>query len=94
MKDIEKYSDPEQVYRNAIKYYGNDVDIRFSTRKNKKYALYDPIDDKWIHFGDNSMEDYTKHKNQMRREAFRRRNHKWANSPKYSPAYASYYLLW
>jgi hypothetical protein len=49
---------------------------------------------KWIHFGAISYQDYTKHKDQERRERFRKRNHKWANAKIYSPAYLSYHLLW
>jgi hypothetical protein len=39
-------------------------------------------------------EDFTKHKNNFRRDSFLKRNWKWASADKYSPAYLSYYYLW
>ena len=49
---------------------------------------------KWIHFGFYGMEDFTKHRNLRRRDAFRIRNAKWATAPKWSPSWMSYWLLW
>lgn len=49
---------------------------------------------KMIHFGLYPYEDFTKTKDKQKRDAFRSRNHKWANADKYSPAYMAYYLLW
>lgn len=93
-EDIELYSNPKEVLKKAKKIYGNDVEIDYSTRKDKKYMIRNPNNNKWIHFGSFGMEDYTKHKDKKRREAFLARNHKWANMPMYSPAYASFYILW
>ena len=61
--------------------------------KNKKYMIYDPEKDKYIHFG-STMEDYTKHQDQQRRINFLIRNQRWAEADMYTSAYASYYLLW
>lgn len=93
-EDIELYSNPRIVLFKAKQYYGKDVEIDFSTRKDKKYMIKNPETNKWIHFGQYGMEDYTKHKDNLRRELFRHRNHKWANTDKYTPSYMSYYILW
>jgi hypothetical protein len=90
---LEDYSNPKIVYKKAREIYGPGVQIEPSTRKSKKYMLLKP-DGKWVHFGYYGMEDYTKHKDENRRDAFRSRNRKWAHQHKYSSAYLSYYLLW
>lgn len=87
------YSVPSVVYRKAREMFGNDVEIKESTRKDKKYMLKSPAG-RWIHFGQMGYEDYSKHKNLMRREAFRLRNKKWKDADTYTPAYLSYWLLW
>ena len=91
---LEDYTTPSVVYKLAKKYYGSDVEIKPSTRNGKKYMLYNPHTDKWIHFGAYGYEDYTKHFDPKRREAFRVRNKKWSTQDKYTPGFASYYLLW
>jgi hypothetical protein len=88
---MEKYTDPTQVQKLANKY---DVGKVFpSTRKDKKYMIQDPKG-KWIHFGQYPYEDYTKHKDPVRRRNFLVRNSKWRNAPIYTPAWLSYHLLW
>ena len=49
---------------------------------------------KMIHFGQMFYEDATKHHDSDRINRFKKRNWKWQNAPKYSPAYLSWYLLW
>jgi hypothetical protein len=93
MKDIDSYSNPQEVLKKVHKYFGRDTDLYLSTRKNKKYMIEDP-NGKMIHFGLYPYEDFTKTKDKQKRDAFRSRNHKWANADKYSPAYMAYYLLW
>lgn len=93
-EDILLYSNPKQVLKDAKKLFGNDVEIKISTRKDKKYMIKNPENDKWVHFGQMFYEDYTKHKDKKRMERFRIRNHKWANANEFSPAYLSYHLLW
>lgn len=92
-KDIEilKYSNPSIVQQQANKYLGEKIYI--STRKDKKYMVKNP-EGKWIHFGQFGYEDYTKHKDENRRDNFRRRNAKWSKAEKYSPSWLSYWLLW
>lgn len=92
-KDIEilKYSNPSIVQQQATKYLGEKIYI--STRKDKKYMVKNPKG-KWIHFGQFGYEDYTKHKDENRRDNFRRRNAKWSKAEKYSPSWLSYWILW
>lgn len=82
------------VQQKAHQLLGNDIDIYYSTRKNKKYMVLNPQTNKWIHFGDSRYEDFTQHQDEKRRTLFRNRNAKWANAPKWTPSFLSYYLLW
>ena len=93
-ENIELYSNPKQVLKMAKKIYGNDVEIDYSTRKDKKYMIKNPDTNKWVHFGQMNYEDYTKHKDKVRRNKFRKRNSKWADADEYSPAFMAYYILW
>ena len=92
-EDLVLISDPYTVYTKFKKIYPCDSDIKISTRKNKKYMIYDPNIKKWFHFG-STMEDYTRHGDKQRRINFIRRNKRWADADMYSSAYASYTLLW
>jgi hypothetical protein len=96
-KDICKYSNPKKVLENAINYIGNDVIIDISTKPNKKYMVYNPTTEKWIHFGEIGYEDFTYHKDLTRRENYLKRTANikgnWATD-KYSPNNLSRYLLW
>lgn len=94
IKKIEKYSNPKVVFLKAMRIYGKDVKLQISTRKDKKYMILNPENNKWVHFGQIGYEDYTKHKDEERRNKFINRNKRWANAQKYSPAYMSYYILW
>ena len=87
-----------QEYYNSVKkalhkYYGKDVVLYPSTRKDKKWMVYNP-EGKKVHFGQKGYEDWHLHKNPIRRDLFRKRNAKWANAPKWTPAHLSYYILW
>lgn len=93
MKDIDSYSNPQEVLKKVHKYFGKDTDLYLSTRKNKKYMIEDP-NGKMIHFGEIGYIDYTKSKDKNLRDNFRQRNHKWKDAPKYSPAYLAYHCLW
>lgn len=94
MKEINKYSNPKTVYKNAKQLYGNDVEIQLSSNPKKKYMIYDPYNEKWVHFGEYGYEDYTKHQDEERRERFLKRNAKWKNSKPYTSSFMSYYILW
>lgn len=89
---LRKWSNPEAVQRMSDELLDG-ADIFVSTNRLKKYMVQDP-DGKWIHFGQMGYEDYTKHNDEQRRDAFRKRNHKWAKSPKWSAAWLAYHLLW
>ena len=91
---IEDYTNPNKVFQNAKRIYGNNVKIKLSTRKDKKYMLLNPDTNKWVHFGQIGFEDYTKHQDNKRRQLFKIRNQKWVEQDKYTPSYLSYSLLW
>ena len=84
------------VLPNAKDYLGDDVIIKPSTRKFKKYMIFKP-DSKWSHFGDNRYEDFTQHRDKDRKENYlaRASNIKgnWKND-KYSPNNLSIHILW
>jgi hypothetical protein len=87
-------SNPYEVYQKAKKIFGDDVKLKLSPRKNKKYMLYNPDKNDWIHFGDIRYEDFTKHQDKKRRYNFLKRNQKWAFYDRYTSGFLSYYLLW
>jgi hypothetical protein len=89
LHELSKYSNIEEVKRQASRHH---IKVQLSTRKNKKYMVYDGK--KMIHFGQMGYEDFTKHKDKNRLKHFRTRNRTWANEPKYSPGWLSYHLLW
>lgn len=97
--ELLNFSNPDEVYRKAVQIYGPKTFITVSNRKNKKYAIYNPNNDKFVHFGSFNppMQDYTKHKDDYRRMNYilRASNIKgnWANNP-YSPNNLSINLLW
>jgi hypothetical protein len=90
LEELYKCSNPEEVNRLAMKFQLNPA--YESSRKDKKYMVFDG--NKMVHFGSSKYQDYTKHKNEKRRDNFRKRKHRWANSPKYSPSWLSWNLLW
>ncbi len=95
-EEIFKYSNPFEVKAKADKYFGQDIPLYLSNRKNKKYMVQNP-DNKWIHFGQMGFQDYTKHKDKIRRKNYRLRasniKGNWITDP-YSPNNLSLFLLW
>lgn len=91
MDKIKQFSNPQEVY-NKGRQYG--LTVYLSPNKSKKYSIINPLTNKIVHFGQMGMEDYTKHLDEARREAFLKRNHKWKDAEPYTPAWLSYYLLW
>lgn len=93
--EIYKFSDPKEVMRKAREYLGDDVKLYRSTRKDKKYMI--EHNGKLIHFGAMGYEDYTKHKDDNRRDNYlrRARNIKgnWGQN-KYSPNNLAIHILW
>ena len=88
--ELRLYSDPEIVAQKAQQLGLNPV--HESSRKDKKFMVFDGRT--MVHFGQMGYEDYTKHGDEKRRDNFRKRNHRWASAPRYSPAYLSYNILW
>jgi hypothetical protein len=102
--NLSDYSDPEIVLYRAKFYFGEDVKLLKSTRKTKKYMIYNPITNKFVHFGAMGYLDYTKYiqiydietANQHRTRYLKRAlkiKGKWMNNP-YSPNFLSILLLW
>ena len=90
-------SDICKVYRNFLKYKGSDdAEIYFSTAKGKKFAVITP-EGKVVNFGQKGYDDYTKHQDETRRQAYLARAMKikgdW-RSDKYSPNNLAINLLW
>ena len=88
-------SNPNIVQRKAKEIYGKDAIIYRSNAKNKKYYIITPEGHK-INFGSN-MEDFTKHKDEQRRENYLKRSAgirgNWREN-KYSANMLSRSLLW
>jgi hypothetical protein len=93
-KRLVKVSDPKEVDRRADEFYNKSVFL--STRKYKKYMILDN-NDKWRHFGSLLYEDFTRHKNNDRREKYIKRmkgiKGNWRDDI-YSPNMLSLVLLW
>jgi hypothetical protein len=83
----------KSVEKALHKYYGKDVDLYESTRKDKKFMIKNP-EGKWIHFGQKGYSDWHLHKDPIRRDRFKTRNARWANAEKWTPAHLSFYILW
>ena len=90
LRELRNYSDPEYVM-NKAKMMGLNP-VHESSRKDKKYMVFDGRT--MVHFGQMGYEDATKHNDSNRINRFKKRNWKWRNSTKYSPAWLSWFLLW
>ena len=92
-----KYSNPRTAQQQAHKYLGKTAKLYPSTKKDKKYAIYDAKNAKWINFGQLGYEDFTKHKNKERRKNYLTRSRHikghWKTN-KYSPNNLSIHILW
>ena len=90
-------SNPEIVYKNAQRWFGRNVIITFSTNPKKKYMIYNPIKNLWIHFGQAGYEDFTYHQDKRRQQNYLKRSNaikgNWKTNP-YSPNNLSRNLLW
>lgn len=97
MEQLERVSNPRMVQRNLNRYIGQPTDLYISTRKNKKYMIYDPNTNKPVHFGSLLHEDYTKHRDEKRRNNYLARataiKGNWKDNP-FSPNLLSINLLW
>lgn len=90
-------SDFRKAQENAEEFLGKDALLRLSHTKNKKYDVLNPATGKYVSFGDMRYEDYTKHKDPVRRQAYLKRatkiKGKWSFD-KYSPNSLAINILW
>ena len=97
LKILLKYSNPEEAQATAFKKYGKDALLYVSSRKSRKYMIRDKLNNKWVHFGQMGFSDFTKHKNEQRRQLFLKRTAHikgdWRDN-KYSPNNLSRKILW
>jgi tRNA U34 5-carboxymethylaminomethyl modifying GTPase MnmE/TrmE len=100
---IEKYlllrnkSDFKTAQEKAEKYLGKDALLKISEEKNKKYQVLNPSTNKYVSFGDIRYEDYTKHKDPVRRQSYLKRATKIKGDwkiDKYSPNSLAINILW
>jgi hypothetical protein len=95
--EIWKWSNPEKVAEMARKYLGDMAVVFRSTKPKKKYMIFDPVNKKWVFFGEINYEDFTKHKDEKRRENYLTRTASmkgnWKNN-KYSANNLSRNILW
>ena len=94
---LQKYSNFRQAQRMAHKYLGKTAKIYPSDKKDKKYKIYDPKNNRWVNFGQIGYEDYTKHKDKNRRKNYLTRTRSmrgdWKRNP-YSANNLSREILW
>jgi hypothetical protein len=91
MEKLLQFSNPTVVIAKGKKL---GLIVLISNRKDKKYAIRHPKTNKLINFGQMGFEDFTKHKDEKRRQNFLSRNSKWKDAKPYTPAFLSYALLW
>ena len=73
------------------------IDVGYSKRKNKKYFVILKENNNQIHFGDSRYDDYLIHKDEKRRDNFKKRFKKIYIKKKNdlnSPLFWSYNILW
>lgn len=96
-KEIYKYTDPKIAQKRANKYFGKNVKLYPSYKKEKKYMICNQKTKKWVSFGQVGYQDFTKHKNKTRRKNYLRRTANiignWKND-KYSANNLSRNILW
>jgi len=95
---IWKWSNPTLAQRKSFKVYGKKHGVIYrSTRKNKKYQIYDYKHNRMVSFGQMEYEDYTKHRSLKRRHNYLTRTAKmkgeWKKNP-FSANNLSRRILW
>ena len=94
---IWKVSNPIVAQKNAFEYLGDDAILYLSNKKNKKYMIHDPFENKWVHFGDINYQDFLYHKNLLRRKLYLNRaaaiDGDWKKN-KYSANNLSIHINW
>lgn len=92
------YTNPEIAQKKAYKYLGKKYGkIYPSLKKDKKYMIFDPVKNSWIHFGQFPYQDHTHHQNEERRRRYLKRTENmkgdWKDNP-FSPNNLSRSILW
>jgi hypothetical protein len=97
-------SDYNKVLKRARYYYGNDVILLQSTRATKKYMIFNPHTNRFVHFGAMGYLDYTKYRQLYDLETANLHRTRYLNRAlnikgdwmynAYSPNYLSILLLW
>ena len=59
--------------RKAKAYLGPSFNLKLLDNSKKKYMVLNPDTNKWIHFGQMGNEDFTKHKDDKRRQNYLKR---------------------
>jgi hypothetical protein len=92
-----KVSNPKEVQKKAFELYGKDGIVYKSDKPKKKYQILDRRSGKWVHFGDATREDYTKHKCDKRKYSYLSRalgiKGNWRQNP-FSANTLAIVLLW
>ena len=97
-------SNYHEVVKRAKHYYGSETILLPSTRSTKKYMIFDPYTNKFVHFGRMGYLDYTKYRQlydletaNLHRTRYLNRalniKGNWRNNP-YSANFLSVLLLW
>ena len=96
-------SDYNEVLTRAKHYYGDDVILLASTRATKKYMIFNPHTNRFVHFGGMGYLDYTKYIQYDKKDANIHRTRylnralnikgDWKNDH-YSANFLSILLLW
>ena len=96
-KKLYQFSNPITAQKMAHKYLGKTAKIYPSSRPEKKYKIFDPKNQKWVHFGQIGYEDFTKHHDKKRRKNYLTRTKSirgnWKHN-KYSANNLSRNILW
>jgi len=94
---LKKYSNPVTAQKMAYKYLGRTAKLYPAKNPSKKYSIFDPVNKKWVEFGQIGYENFTKHKDKTRRKNYLTRSGNikgnWKKN-KYSRNNLSMRILW
>jgi hypothetical protein len=95
--ELYDYSNPDKAQQNLNEWLGDDALLLPSTKSNKKYMIFNPNKNKWVHFGQIPYSDFLKHNDEKRRLHYKARAENikgnWKDD-KYSPNNLSIHVLW
>lgn len=96
-KALYAFSSPKQAQKMAYKYLGKSAKLYPANKPLKKYRICDPNLGQWINFGQMGYQDFTRHKNKIRRHNYLTRTAgmlgNWKHN-KYSANNLSRKILW